>query len=139
VPPPPPQYIDPNSVYGASPSRSHAGSLSPSQSPPQNVTGSPKVVPVLGLEVTGTVLVNGMPTHYDNGVLVVNAAGPSVLAGIQPNDFVEELNGVAIRSVQDFRRVIAEQLTPGMLVPVRVNRGGVAMIVTVRVEAAWSL
>ncbi|KAG5507908.1 hypothetical protein JIQ42_07200 [Leishmania sp. Namibia] len=98
-----------------------------------------RVMPVLGLEVTGTVLVNGVPTHYRNGVLVVNAAGPSVLAGVQPNDFIEELNGVPIRNVRDFRRVIEEQLTPGMLVPVRINRGGVAMIVTVRVEAARSL
>ncbi|KAG5487507.1 hypothetical protein LSCM1_07462 [Leishmania martiniquensis] len=98
-----------------------------------------RVVPVLGLEVTGTVLVNGVPTHYEDGVLVVNAAGPSVLAGVQPNDFIEELNGVPIRSVRDFRRVIEEQLRPGMLVPVRISRGGVAMVVTVRVEAACSL
>ncbi|KPA75557.1 hypothetical protein ABB37_08443 [Leptomonas pyrrhocoris] len=131
-----------NGVYRASPSRSHASSLSPSQPPlpsSSSAGNGAKMLPVLGLEVTGTVLVNGMPTHYDNGVLVVNAAGPSVLAGIQPNDFVEELNGVPVRSVSDFRRVIAEQLVPGMLVPVRINRGGVTMIVTVRVEAAWSL
>lgn len=155
-PSPQPHAIDPRWMHGAasvSPTRSHVGSVSPSQTPlhqqqqqqPQAnhrtspTTGAAKVVPVLGLEVTGTVLVNGMPTHYDNGVLVVNAAGPSVLAGIQPNDFVEALNNVPIRSVHDFRRVVAEQLTPGMLVPVRINRGGVAMIVTVRVEAAWSL
>ncbi|CBZ23304.1 conserved hypothetical protein [Leishmania mexicana MHOM/GT/2001/U1103] len=98
-----------------------------------------RVLPVLGLEVTGTVLVNGVPTHYQDGVLVVNAAGPSVLAGVQPNDFIEELNGARIHNVGDFRRVIEEQLTPGMLVPVRINRGGVAMVVTVRVEAGRSL
>ncbi|TPP51490.1 Tir chaperone protein (CesT) family protein [Leishmania donovani] len=76
-----------------------------------------RVIPVLGLEVTGTVLVNGVPTHYQDGVLVVNAAGPSVLAGVQPNDLIEELNGTRVRNVGDFRRVIEEQLTPGMLVP----------------------
>lgn len=138
------QQQQPRAVYSVSPSRSHVGSPSQGGTPYGSAAsaaggGVPRVLPVLGLEVTGTVLVNGMPTHYDNGVLVVNAAGPSVLAGIQPNDFVEELNEVPIHSVSDFRRVIAEQLVPGMLVPVRINRGGVAMIVTVRVEAAWSL
>ncbi|KAK7202083.1 Tir chaperone protein (CesT) family/PDZ domain containing protein [Novymonas esmeraldas] len=101
--------------------------------------GAAAVRPVLGLEVTGTVMVNGIPTHYDSGVLVVNAAGPAALAGVQPNDVIEELNGVRLRSVADFRRIIEEQLTPGTLVPVRLIRGGVAMVVTVHVEAAWSL
>nr|CAJ2466756.1 unnamed protein product [Leishmania braziliensis] len=106
----------------------------PYTSPPNG-----SAIPVLGLEVTGTVLINGVPTHYEDGVLVVNAAGPSVLAGVQPNDFIEELNGVRIHNVGDFRRVIEEQLAPGMLVPVRINRGGVAMVVTVHVEAARPL
>ncbi|KPI83030.1 hypothetical protein ABL78_7948 [Leptomonas seymouri] len=128
-----------DSVHSLSQGRSQAASHSPSHTPLPNAANEAKVIPVLGLEVTGTVLLNGIPTHYASGVLVVNAAGPSLLAGIQPNDFVEELNHVPIRSVHDFRRVIEEQLVPGMLVPVRITRGGVAMIVTVRVEAAWSL
>ncbi|GET85678.1 hypothetical protein, conserved [Leishmania tarentolae] len=111
-----------------------------SLSPLQASNGSAKrIIPVLGLEVTGTVLVNGVPTHYQDGVLVVNAAGPSVLAGVQPNDLIEELNGMRIHNVGDFRRVIEEQLAPGMLVPMRINRGGVAMVVTVCVEAGQSL
>ncbi|CAC22615.1 conserved hypothetical protein [Leishmania major strain Friedlin] len=122
-------------------SNSAAVAVTPLAAPhTSSFNGSAKrVIPVLGLEVTGTVLVNGVPTHYQDGVLVVNAAGPSVLAGVQPNDLIEALNGTRVRNVGDFRRVIEEELTPGMIVPVRINRGGVAMVVTVRVEAGRSL
>ncbi|KAG5511666.1 hypothetical protein JKF63_07263 [Porcisia hertigi] len=131
-----------SSVTSPSPSQG-SQSIAAAAAPLTSYAGSSnsnvmRATPVLGLEVTSTVLANGVPTHYNGGVLVVNTAGPSVLAGVQPNDFIEELNGVRIRNVSDFRRVIEEKLTPGMLVPVRINRDGLAMVVTVRVEAAWS-
>lgn len=105
---------------------------------PSTAAPSP-LLPVLGLEVTGTVLVNGIPTRYDNGVLVVSAAGPAASAGIQPNDFIDSLNGVAIRSVADFKQVVMEQLIPGTSAPLRLHRGGVAMVVDLQVEGSRPL
>lgn len=60
------------------------------------------------------------------GVLVSNVArGPALEAGIRPRDVITELNRQEIRSVEDFRKVVAA-LPKNRAVSVRVVRQGMA-------------
>lgn len=100
---------------------------------PRSVSAAPyRVVPVLGLEVTGSMMLNGVTTVYEDGLLVVNVAGPAAMAGVQPHDVLKEVDGVLVRDVPQFRRVV-QRLQPGAVIPLRVERNGLPLVISLKV------
>jgi len=88
--------------------------------------------PMVGLEVTDGVAVNGVHTTYSDGVVVVNVKGPAHRAGILPNDFIRAVNGRRISSLREFQDVI-RSLKPHNQVPFTIDRAGTQLIVSVLV------
>lgn len=79
--------------------------------------------PVVGLEVTSGLVLGGVPTQYDDGVLIVDVAGPSREAGLLPHDYLTALGGLPVRSVADFATSV-QALRPGQMITVEIVRNG---------------
>ncbi|RNF14746.1 uncharacterized protein Tco025E_05727 [Trypanosoma conorhini] len=92
-------------------------------------------VPVIGVEATDSVMINGVPSHYGDGVLVVDVTGPAALAGIEKQDFIRKVNHKRVESLEQFQHEVS-RLTAGTVVPFLVERSGVLQIFSVRVGSA---
>lgn len=88
--------------------------------------------PMVGIEVTDGVVINGVHTTYSDGVVVVNVKGPAQRAGILSNDFVRMVNGARIASLRDFQEAI-KTLKPHSQVPFVVDRAGTQLVISVLV------
>ncbi|CUF31902.1 Hypothetical protein, putative [Bodo saltans] len=88
--------------------------------------------PMVGIEVTDGVVINGVHTTYSDGVVVVNVKGPAQRAGILANDFVRMVNGARIASLRDFQDAI-KTLKPHSQVPFVVDRAGTQLVISVLV------
>jgi hypothetical protein len=88
--------------------------------------------PMVGIEVTDGVTINGAHTTYSDGVVVVNVKGPAQRAGILPNDFIRGVNGRRITSLRDFQEVV-KSLRPHAQVPFAVDRAGTQLMISVLV------
>lgn len=70
------------------------------------------------------------------GVLVTEVnSGPAREAGVRPGDLVMKINNVAITGVKQFREVI-QQLEPGSVVPLLVQRRGGPLFLALRIPDA---
>ena len=88
--------------------------------------------PMVGIEVTDGVAINGVHTTYSDGVVVVNVKGPAHRAGILPNDFIRAVNGRRITSLRDFQDVV-KSLRPHAQVPFAIDRAGTQLMISVLV------
>lgn len=88
--------------------------------------------PMVGIEVTDGVIINGVHTTYADGVVVVNVSGPAQRAGILPNDFIRLVDGRRVSSLKEFQEVI-RGLLPHSQVPFMVDRAGAHLVVNVLV------
>eukprot|EP00796_Vickermania_ingenoplastis_P009102 gene9102-6395_t len=73
--------------------------------------------PVLGLEVTDTLLVNGVATPCTDGVIVVNSSGLAAAAGVERNDWIKRVNALPTPTKEAFQHAI-QQLHPYQTVEV---------------------
>lgn len=74
-----------------------------------------------GLEFAPTQNPSDLPVVL--GILVTNAEGPSLQAGVQPNDILIMVDGKPVKSIVETMDQIAE-LKPGITVPIVVLRNG---------------
>jgi hypothetical protein len=86
--------------------------------------------PMVGIEVTDGVVINGVHTTYTDGVVVVNVKGPAQRAGILPNDFIRTVNGKRVNSLKTFQEII-RTLKPHSQVPFTVDRAGAQLVISV--------
>lgn len=91
--------------------------------------------PMVGIEVTDGVVVNGVHTTYSDGVVVVNVKGPAQRAGILSNDFIRMVNGIRVSSLRDFQDAV-RTLRPHTQVPFVVDRAGSQLVISVLVGSS---
>ena len=88
--------------------------------------------PMVGLEVTDGVTIDGVHSKYSDGVVVVSCKGPAARAGLLPNDYVRSVNGRRISSLKDFQDIV-RSLRPSTTVPFAIDRAGSSLILNVLV------
>ncbi|ESS65852.1 hypothetical protein TCDM_05692 [Trypanosoma cruzi Dm28c] len=91
--------------------------------------------PVIGIEATDSVMINGVPSRHNGGVLVVNVGGPAALAGIKPHDIIKKINYKRVTSLRQFQREVS-RLIVGKMVPIVVERSDVLHNIFIRVGSA---
>ncbi|KAH9601581.1 Tir chaperone protein (CesT) family [Trypanosoma melophagium] len=91
--------------------------------------------PFIGIEATDSIVVNGVSSKYEDGVLVVSVTGPAAQAGMQPHDFITRINGRRVTSLLQFQREVSN-LDSGAIVTFIVDRAGLRLVVSVKVGVA---
>lgn len=90
--------------------------------------------PLLGLEVTDTLIVNGISTPCnDGGVIVVSSSGSAAAAGMERNDWIKHVDGQLITSKEMFYQLVHHHFQQQLQEPIEIEfeRGGVSMKVSV--------
>lgn len=93
--------------------------------------GSSASLQVLGLEVTDTLIVNGMPQKCDDGVVVVRSSGLAAAASIAKNDWIKSVNGEAVKSKEDFHGILQRLLPQPHALELEVERRGSVVKVSI--------
>ncbi|KEG13778.1 hypothetical protein DQ04_00791080 [Trypanosoma grayi] len=119
-----------NSLRGSTVSTRHSDTLAVENGEKKKSGG-----PVIGIEATDVVLINGVPSKYDDGVLVVDVRGPAAVAGIQPHDLIKKVNHKQVTSLAQFQREVSH-LVAGTVAPFVVDRNGMLLVVAVKVDSA---
>ena len=119
--------------YRKSERASNTRHISPSRQESHIDTGAE--YPMVGIEVTDGVTVDGVHSKYDDGVVVVSAKGPAARAGILPNDYIRAVNGRPVNSLRTFQTVIGN-LRPHTTVPFSLDRAGAHLVVSVLVGSS---
>ncbi|ORC85410.1 uncharacterized protein TM35_000351540 [Trypanosoma theileri] len=88
--------------------------------------------PFIGIEATDSVVVNGVSSKYEDGVLVISVTGPAAHAGIKPHDFITRINGKPVTSLRQFQHEVSN-LVGGAVVPFVVDRAGHKLVVSTKV------
>ncbi|EKF30288.1 hypothetical protein MOQ_005905 [Trypanosoma cruzi marinkellei] len=91
--------------------------------------------PMIGIEATDSVMINGVPSRHNGGVLVVNVGGPAALAGIKPHDIIKKINYKRVTSLRQFQREVS-RLIVGKMVPVLLERSDVLHTIFIKVGSA---
>lgn len=92
--------------------------------------------PYLGVSITQLTpaVRRGLGVEVEEGALVtgVDRGSPAATAGVRPGDVITELDGTAVRSVEDLLSAL-RRTRPGAQVPMSVQRGGSRQQMTVTV------
>ena len=92
--------------------------------------------PYLGVSITQLTpaVRRGLGVEVEEGALVtgVDRRSPAATAGVRPGDVITELDGKAVRSVEDLLSAL-RRTRPGAQVPMSVQRGGARQQLTVTI------